>query len=102
MKRIDWKEVWQFVRVYLLNKYFVVCAVFAIVLCFCGNQSVVNRVKMHYEIKEKERELREYERKIAETEADLRALENPDSLERFAREHYKMHADGEDVYLIDD
>jgi cell division protein FtsB len=32
----------------------------------------------------------------------LESLENPDSLERFAREQYNMHADGEDVYIITD
>jgi cell division protein FtsB len=31
----------------------------------------------------------------------LQSLDNKDSLERFAREQYKMHTDKETVYLID-
>lgn len=55
---------------------------------------------MGREIREKEKSLRDYHRKIAEAEQQLRVLENPDSLERYAREHYYMRENGEDVYII--
>lgn len=102
MRKPDWKLLWQNSRKYLLNKYLITLLVFAVILTFCGNQSVINRVKMAREIRVKKAELREYHRKIDEAESDLRNLANPDSLERFAREHYHMHTPEEDVYLIDE
>ncbi len=87
-------------RKYLLNKYVVVSITFAVIFSFCGNQSLVNRMKMSGDIRYKEKSLREYRRKTAEAEQQLRVLENPDSLERYAREHYYMREKGEDVYII--
>ena len=88
------------VRKYIVNKYFITCATFAVVFCFCGNQSLIHRVEMGREIREKEKSLREYKERTADAERQLRVLDNPDSLERYAREHYYMREKGEDVYII--
>lgn len=93
---------WNKARKYLTNKYLIVCSVFAVLFTFCGNQSIVQRIKNAHEISAKEAKLREYEQKIVDTERDLQMFSNPDSLERYAREHYHMHADGEVVYIIKD
>ena len=37
----------------------------------------------------------------AESTNLLQSLDNKDSLERFAREQYKMHADDETIYLVE-
>lgn len=94
------KSLWEKSRKYLLNKYFIVLVAFAIPLCFVGSASLLSRIKNAHEISQRKSQLREYKAKIDETNRDIHALENPDSLERFAREHYHMHADNEDVYLI--
>ena len=33
---------------------------------------------------------------------EIRTLSNPDSLERYAREHYYMHTPDEDIYLVEE
>lgn len=100
MTKEDLLRTWDWIRKHLINKYLITLLVFAVVLTFCGSQSLISRIGMRHDIREKEAELREYQEKIAETEQNLRALDNPDSLERFAREHYYMRTEGEDVYLI--
>lgn len=100
MNKESLKTLWQNVRKYLINKYVIVLAVFAVMLTFCGGSSLVSRIKNAHEISEKEDQLREYEDKIDATRRDLHALDDPDSLERYAREHYLMRADNEEVYLI--
>lgn len=102
MKKINWKDVWAVLRKYLINKYIITLLLFAVVLVFVGQQSLVSRVKMAHQIRGKEKLLREKQQQIADVEADLRALDDPDSLERFAREHYNMRADDEDVFLIEE
>lgn len=102
MKKINWKDVWAVLRKYLINKYIITLLLFAVVLVFVGQQSLVSRVKMAHQIRGKEKLLREKQHQIADVEADLRALDDPDSLERFAREHYNMRADDEDVFLIEE
>lgn len=100
MNKENLLNFWNRIRKYVTNKYLVVSVVFAVVFMFCGNQSLVKRIRNAREISVKEERLREYKEKIQNVSVDLRALEDPDSLERYAREHYHMHADDEDVYLI--
>jgi cell division protein FtsB len=33
---------------------------------------------------------------------EIQTLSNPDSLERYAREHYYMHTHNEDIYLVEE
>lgn len=101
MNKKKWLKVWLFTRKYLLNKYFITSFLFAIVLIFLGDQSLINRVKMYFEERAKKAELREYDKKNAAVREDLRVLEDTESLERLAREKYHMCADGEDVYIIE-
>lgn len=100
MNKENLKNLWDKSRKYLLNKYVIVLVVFAVPLCFVGSASLLSRIRNAHEIASRKEQLREYQAKIDATNRDLHALENPDSLERFAREHYHMHADNEDVYLI--
>lgn len=101
MKKEDWIPVWVFLRKYLLNKYILVLLVFAFVLTFCGEQSLVNRARVAYDISQKERELRDLKEATRLTQEEINHLnESVENLEHYAREHYNMHADGEDVYLI--
>lgn len=102
MQKIDWKALWSNRRKYLPNKYLLTIIVFAIILLFVGNHSVLNRLRMAHRERDKKTELREYHQKIEATEAQLRSLDEPGALEKYAREEYLMHADNEDVYLIDE
>ena len=47
------------------------------------------------------KEIKEVQQQTAEAATLLHSLNHPDSLERFAREQYKMHTDKEDVYIVE-
>ncbi len=50
-----------------------------------------------------EEELTKYQERIDYYNKSIQHLEeSPENRERFAREEYRMHADNEDVYLIEE
>ena len=100
---MNWSAIWHNLRKWLLNKYVITCILFAVVLTFIGEQSLVNRARRAAQIRVLKQERAEYQRQSEQYRHDIDLLEhNTDSLERFARVHYYMHADGEDVYLIEE
>lgn len=103
MEKPTREEIWNFSRKYLINKYVVTLTVFAVILTFCGEQSLLNRMRRAREIAQKEAELKEYNENIEAANSQIKHLnQSTENLERFAREKYHMHAEGEDVYLIDE
>ncbi len=87
----------------MLNKYVLTLFGFALILTFCGDQSLLNRVKRAHEIREKEAELSAYRNAIEETSSQIEHINaSTENLEQFAREQYFMHADNEDVFIINE
>ncbi len=97
---VDWNKIWAFVRKYGLNKYMITLYIFAAIMLFVGDQSLVVRVKRARQIHQLERQRDEYRQGIEQARHELELLENKDSLERFAREQYLMCAPGEDVFVV--
>lgn len=103
MEKNDWKNLWEKIRKYVLNKYILTLIIFAVILTFVGEQSLINQAKMSHEISGKEDELSELQERISETKDEINSLNaSTENLERYAREHYHMHADNEEVFLVDD
>ena len=98
---MDKLSFWQTLRKYLINKYAIALFVFAIVLLFVGDNSLVQCFKRARKIRAMEQQLEATRADIQESQSVLDNLNDIDSLERFAREEYHMHASGEDVYLVD-
>lgn len=98
---MEQNEKWKKVRKVLINKYAITLYVFAVILMFVGEQSWFNQIKRGIEIREVKREIEQIKEQTAKQEQVLRNLDNVDSLEKFAREEYHMHAEGEDVYLVE-
>lgn len=93
---------WKKVRKVLINKYAITLYVFAVLFIFVGEQSLINQVSRKREIRKTQQEIEQIK---AETQAAnnlLQSLEDKDSLERFAREQYRMHAEDEVVYLVEE
>ncbi|MCM1034737.1 MAG: septum formation initiator family protein [Paludibacter sp.] len=100
---MNWKKIVDKVPAWLMNKYLITCAVFAIILVCCGEQSLIERTRRMRRIHALEEELDNNNRNIERYRTDMEALQaDPANIERFAREHYYMHADDEDVYLIEE
>ena len=89
-----------FMRKYVLNKYVLVLLVFGVVFVFVGEQSFIKGIQRRRQIRETERQLRTTRDDISGMRHRIELLRSTDSLERYAREHYFMHADGEDVYIV--
>ena len=90
-------------RKYLLNKYIITCLVFAVVLTFCGDYSLIGRVKRARQIDSMQEEVEAYKKQTEQLKKDIEEVSSsPDNLERYAREHYYMHADNEDVFIIEE
>ena len=94
-------DFWRKVRKVLINKYAITLYVFAVLFIFIGEQSLINQINRKREIRKTQMEIQQIKAETEETNNLLQSLDNKDSLERFAREQYKMHTDKETVYLID-
>ncbi|MDZ7614642.1 MAG: septum formation initiator family protein [Flavobacteriaceae bacterium] len=75
--------------------------VFAIWMFFFDENSVVNQGELNKEIDGIEKSIEYYEGEIKEDKQLISNLKNPDSLEKFAREEYKMKKQNEDIFLIE-
>ena len=93
----EWLQQWK-----KFGKYGITIAVFAVVMIFFGDQSLINYVKRAREIHHLEEQRDTYREGIQKARHDLEVLQNTDSLERFAREQYYMHTENEDVYLVEE
>ena len=95
------KDFWIKARKVLINKYAITLYVFAVLFIFIGEQSLINQISRKREIRKTRREIEQIKSETAEASNLLQSLENKDSLERFAREEYRMHAPNEDVYVVE-
>jgi len=102
MKNLSWSRIGGWARWFLLNKYVVVVLIFLPVFLFVGEQSLVNMCKRSVQIRRLERQLQSKNEEKARCRRALNTMTSTDSLERYAREHYYMHAPEEDVYLVSD
>lgn len=88
-------------RKWFFNKYTITLYLFTIIYVFVGDQSLIKRISKATEIRKINKEKELITKQIEQAETMLKSLDNKDSLERYAREVYIMHEDGEEVYLID-
>ncbi len=88
---------------YIFNKYVIVLLGFTIFITFVGNRSLKNRFERAQELDSLREVHDSLQRKIDQTEKRIQSItSSKDSLERFARERYFMHAPEEEVYIVQD
>lgn len=86
----------------LLNKYFIVTMIFLVWIAFFDSNNVIRWVGVRKTLREQKSQIKFYEQEISATESKINYLKSEkDSLEKFAREEYLYHEEGEDVYLIE-
>ena len=84
-----------------INKYTVTLAIFAIIIVFVDDNSLIDRYKAYRKKRELQKEKAQYEENIKKDKEFLEAIQSdPMALEKFAREEYKMKSEDEDVYII--
>ncbi len=84
----------------LRNKYFLVLTVFIAWMIFFDKHDVLTQWKLQQTLNKMEQDKAYYKVKIQETWQDKQDLEN--NKEKFAREHYYLQKDNEDVFIIVD
>jgi len=85
----------------LLSKYLIVFLVFAVWVTFFDEHSLVHRWESYRRISQMEKELNYYQDEIKLTRQKKNELQSSDeNLEKFAREHYYMKRQDEDIFII--
>lgn len=82
-------------------KYIITIAVFLFFYLFIGDKSVVHRIRLHRDAAELREERDQYRAEVEKASRQLQSLQSLDSLERYAREQYFMHAPGETIYVVE-
>ncbi len=94
------KGKWEKIRKRLLNKYVITLLSATFIFVFIGDQSLIKCIDRARQMRKAEQQLEASRADIQQAQRTLQILQDTDSLERYAREHYNMHTDKEDVYLI--
>ena len=84
----------------LRNKYFLVLAVFITWMIFFDKHDVLTQWQLQQTLNKMQEDKAYYKEKIEETWQDKQDIEN--NKEKFAREHYYLQKDREDVFIIVD
>ncbi len=93
--------MWSKIPSFLCNKYVIALIVVLVWLMFFDNHSLVRHWHVKREIRDLQQQQQFYLEEIRRDSLAIDRLQNdPDALERYAREQYLMKKEGEDVYII--
>jgi len=86
---------------FLKSKYFITIIVFILWMAFIDQYDLKTIFSLREDLKEIEQSNEYYEEQIIETRSQLEDLkDNPDAIEKFARERYLMKKEDEDIFII--
>ncbi|MFI3297393.1 MAG: septum formation initiator family protein [bacterium] len=84
-----------------INKYTITLTVFFVWLIFFDANSILNMLEARREQREVDREAQIYKNSIEKNRETIEILStNRQSIEKFAREEYKMKRENEDIFII--
>lgn len=88
-------------RKIFINKYLIVFVAFAVFVIFFDNHSLIHRWETHQKIIQMDKELKFYQEEIGTNKQKKIELQSSkENLEKFAREHYFMKKENEDIFII--
>jgi cell division protein FtsB len=83
------------------NKYLLVILGLGVWLLFFDKNDIFSQWARRAEVKKLEDDVKYYQEEIARNRTEMQELQsNPKLLEKFAREHYLMHRDNEDIFIL--
>ncbi len=85
----------------LSNKYVIVLVLFIVWMGFFDENSFINQRELDNEINKLENANEYYKKQIDVDQNIIDNLNDPDSLEKYAREEYKMKRENEDIFIIE-
>jgi cell division protein DivIC len=83
------------------NRYVIVLAFFIVWMLFLDNTSYMEQRILNKQLDELEDNQKYYQDEIKKDEEKIKQLNNPDQIEKYAREKYYMKRDSEDIYIIE-
>lgn len=94
------KTVWTYIR---QHKYLITILVFLLIIVFLDENSLIQRAKHQREINALKTEIEKYRKQYEEDTEMLKELEeNPEALEKIAREKYFMKKPNEDIFIFEE
>jgi len=86
---------------FMKNKYIIALVVALVWLAFFDKNNLVQQWRLRKQLIELRRDKNYYLNEIERDSTAIRELkENPEALERYARENYLMKKEGEDIFII--
>ncbi len=97
------KNLWGFIRRFILNKYVVVLLGFGVYVTFFDVHNLLLRWETGRKINELQKEYDYYKNEIKENKEKMNLIQNDDAyLEKIAREKYHMKSKDEEVFIIEE
>jgi len=97
MKRLRESKIYPYVS----NRYVMMGFGFFVWMLVFDDNNMIDQVERRYRIITQNQKIRYYNEEIAKVNDEQKALfGNEQTLEKFARERYRMLKDGEDLYLV--
>ena len=91
----------KFLRI-LFNKYLLTAAAFIVLMLFFDQNDWISQKTRMKELQEVNDNISYLNQEIGRMDTEYAAIRNdPKALERYAREHYKMKRDSEDLYIVE-
>ncbi len=101
MKKIDnLKQKYPFLK-FIGNRYVLTLVIFAVWMLFLDNYSYLEHRILNKKIDELNTNKQYYIDEIKKDSTNIKKLNNPDQIEKYAREKYYMKRDSEDIYIIE-
>ena len=92
--------IWKYVS---QHKYLITIVAFLIIIVFLDENNLIQRGRQRQEIKELTMEIEKYRNQYEEDTRMLKELmNNPEALEKVAREKYLMKKPNEDIFIFEE
>ena len=92
--------IWTYIR---KHKYLITIAAFLVIIVFLDENSLIQRAKHQQEINALNSEIEKYRKQYEEDTEKLKELtNNPEAMEKIAREKYLMKKPNEDIFIFEE
>jgi cell division protein DivIC len=85
----------------LSNKYVLILLIFAVWMLFFDTNSWLVHRELDKELKDLENNMEYFKNEISNDKVFLKQLDDSTEMEKFAREHYYLKKENEDIYIIE-
>ena len=84
------------------NRFIIAILIFIVWIVFIDDNSLIYLHGLNKEINDLEQKKDFYQEGIRQEKQELKDLENPKKLQKYAREKLLMKKDGEDIYIVEE